>query len=455
MKMTFAKRIIAIAAVGLLSTGAVMAQEKASTLDQLLDQVKKGKFAESADQRKREAEFRRQKANQASLLAQAKQVKRNEENRSARLEKQYETNEVVVDQRRQALQERLGSLKELFGHLTSAAGDLRANMDDSIVSAQYADRSAFLDDLIEKMNSATQLPTIDEIQQLWYETQREIVEGGKVVKFNGLVIKPNGDKAEQPVVRIGTYNLISDGKYLSYKNGKMEELVRQPENYLAAAAALEGADKGFTKAGLDPTGPTGGSYLAALINSPGIVERWHQGGLVGYIISGVGVFAILLALWRLLVLTGVSSKVSSQLKSDKANTNNPLGRILKVAEDNPTLDGETLELKLEEAVLKERPAIESGLQLLKIISAVAPLLGLLGTVTGMIVTFQAITIFGAGDPKAMAGGISGALVTTVLGLVVAIPTVLMHTLVNGRAQRVLHILDEQSAGIIAENVEAK
>jgi len=149
----------------------------------------------------------------------------------------------------------------------------------------------------------------------------------------------------------------------------------------------------------------------------------------------------------------VSSKVSSQLKSDTANTNNPLGRILKVGEDNPGLDAESLELKLHEAVLKERPAIESGLNLLKIIAMLAPLLGLLGTVTGMIITFQAITIFGAGDPKAMAGGISGALVTTVLGLCVAIPTVLLHTVVNGRAQRVLHILEEQSAGIIAEKAE--
>ena len=455
MKMNFAKRMIAVAAAGMLTAGAAMAQEKASTLDQLLQQVKQGKIAESKDERRREAEFRRQKANQSSLLAQAKQVKKNEENRSTRLEKQYEVNDLSVDQKRQALQERLGSLKELFGHLTSAAGDLRANMDDSIVSAQYADRSQFLDDLIEKMNSATQLPTIAEIEQLWYETQREIVEGGKVVKFTGTVIKPNGDKAEQTVVRIGTYNLISDGRYLSFEKGKMEELTRQPEAYLGAALTLQDATEGFTKVGIDPTGPSGGSYLKALINSPSIEERWHQGGLVGYIISCVGLFAILLAIWRLVVLTTVSSRVTSQLKADKANTNNPLGRVLKVAEDNPKLDGETLELKLEEAVLKERPAIESGLQLLKIISAVAPLLGLLGTVTGMIVTFQAITIFGAGDPKAMAGGISGALVTTVLGLIVAIPTVLMHTLVNGRAQRVLHILDEQSAGIIAENVEAK
>ena len=105
-------------------------------------------------------------------------------------------------------------------------------------------------------------------------------------------------------------------------------------------------------------------------------------------------------------------------------------------------------------MLKERPAIESGLGLLKIIAMVAPLMGLLGTVTGMIVTFQAITLFGTGDPKTMAGGISAALVTTVLGLCVAIPTVLLHALINSPAQRVLHILEEQSAGIVAEQTEA-
>ena len=135
--------------------------------------------------------------------------------------------------------------------------------------------------------------------------------------------------------------------------------------------------------------------------------------------------------------------------------NNPLGRVLKIHEDNPNMDLETLELKMSEGVMRETPKIEAGLTLLKIIAAVAPLMGLLGTVTGMIITFQAITIFGAGDPKAMAGGISGALITTVLGLLVAIPTVLLHTVVNGRAQRIIHILDEQTTGIIAEHTEAK
>ena len=175
---------------------------------------------------------------------------------------------------------------------------------------------------------------------------------------------------------------------------------------------------------------------------------------MGYAITAVGAVGFMIAIWRLIVLFMMSGRVSAQLKSDKANPNNPLGRVLKVHEDNPSMDTETLELKLSEAILKETTSIENSLTLLKIISAVAPLMGLLGTVVGMIITFQAITIFGAGDPKAMAGGISGALVTTVLGLLVAIPTVLLHTVVNGRAQRIIHILAEQSTGLIAEHTEA-
>jgi biopolymer transport protein ExbB len=130
-------------------------------------------------------------------------------------------------------------------------------------------------------------------------------------------------------------------------------------------------------------------------------------------------------------------------------TNNPLGRIFKVSYDHQDADTESLELHMGEAILKERPKILSGLSVLKIFSMVAPLMGLLGTVTGMIIVFQAITIYGAGDPKAMAGGISSALVTTVLGLTVAIPTLLLHTILNGKARKVLQILEEQSAGIIA------
>ncbi|WP_331344692.1 MotA/TolQ/ExbB proton channel family protein [Cellvibrio sp. UBA7661] len=457
MKMKFVKSCLMLAAAGLLSTSFAVAQEKAQTLDQLLDMVKKSQISESAEHKQREAEFARDKANQANLLAQAKATRQAEENRSQTLEKKYAEQQLLVTQKRAQLNERLGSMRELFGHLTSTAGDLRATLDTSLVSAQYPNRGDFLDALIEKMNGSTQLPDIEEIERLWYEVQREMVETGRVVKFNGTVIKPNGEQSQQEIVRIGAYNLVSNGTYLSYNSGKIEELGRQPaSDMLSAASALQNASTGVVDVGIDPTGPVGGQLLAALIQKPNLQEYLEQGGSVGWVIVYVGIFGILLGVWRMIVLFGMSAKVNSQLKNPaNPSANNPLGRVLMVAQENKNVDVETLELKLEEAVLKERPSIESGLAILKIIAAVAPLLGLLGTVTGMITTFQAITIFGAGDPKNMAGGISAALITTVQGLLVAIPMVLMHTFVNGRAKSVIHVLDEQTTGIIAENTERK
>lgn len=457
MKMKFVKNCMAVVAAGLLSSSFAIAQQndKAATLDQLLDMVKKSQIAETAEHRQREAEFSRNKAGQANLLAQAKATRKAEEARSERLEETHATQEIQVTAKRAQFNERLGSMRELFGHLTSVAGDLRVATESSLVSAQFPNRGDFLEGLIDKMNSNTKLPSISEIERLWYEVQREMVEGGRVAKFRSVVIKPNGDKAEQDVVRVGVWNLVSDGQYLKFEDGKIQELPSQPSGFSSGAMDLQQATSGLTGIGLDPTGPTGGSLLKALINKPDLKTKWHQGGAVGYVITGIGVLGVLLGFWRIMVLFGVSAKVHSQLKSRTPNMNNPLGRVLKVAQDNPKADNETLELKLEEAVLKERPAIESGLSILKIIAAVAPLLGLLGTVVGMIETFQAITIFGAGDPKNMADGISGALVTTVLGLVVAIPVVLIHTLVNGRAKSIIHILDEQTTGIVAENAERK
>lgn len=448
----------AVASVMSLSAMTATAQE-AKTLDQLLNFVKQGQATEAKENQAREARFRNNKAQQAQMLADAKKLREQEEQRSARLENTFEQQELKVSEKQRQLKERLGTLTELFGHLTSAAGDMRGNFSTSLISAQFPGREQFLDDLIAKMSGAEKLPSIEEIEQLWFELQREMTESGKVVSFSTDVARPTGEKETRKVVRVGTFNIVSeDGMYLDYtgETGTLAELARQPSGpYLGWASELASASSGYHPFGADPTGPTGGSYLSALINSPTLGERFEQGGTIGKAIAAVGVFAFVLAIWRLLVLTLVNSKVRGQLKSDTANTNNPLGRVLKVHEENPTMDTETLELKLSEAVLREVPKIEFGLNLLKIIAAVAPLMGLLGTVTGMIITFQAITIFGAGDPKAMAGGISGALVTTVLGLLVAIPTVLLHTVCNGQAKKIIHVLEEQSTGIIAEHTEAQ
>ncbi|MAC36918.1 MAG: energy transducer TonB [Halieaceae bacterium] len=427
----------------------------AENLDQLLQLVKQGQARASAESQAREARFSRDKANQAAALKRAEDERTREERRSARLEKQFEDNELLIAAKQEQLRERLGTLSELFGHLTAASGDLASNIEVSLISSEYPDREGFLKALIAKMTGSDQLPKIAEIERVWFELLREIREQGEISRYTAQVATPSGQLNEREVVRIGAFNIIdTDGNYLSFNIDQLAELPRQPGGgFNAQAQDLASAQAGLSQFGIDPTGPTGGSFLAAIIDSPTISERWHQGGYVGYAITAVGAFAFVLAIYRLLVLTLVGGKVSAQLKTGSARDDNPLGRVLKVHEANPNMDPETLELKMAEAVLSETPKLEQGLTLLKIIAAVAPLMGLLGTVTGMIITFQAITIFGAGDPKAMAGGISSALVTTVLGLLVAIPTVLLHTVVNGRSQRIIHVLHEQATGIVAEHSE--
>jgi len=438
--------------------GTAYGEDGAASLDELLKLIKDARVAESREQLAREAEFKQAKTERTKLLQQAQATRVAEEKRSEQLEKTFADNERSIVALQEQLQNRLGSLKEMFGHLTAAAGDTRATLNHSLVSAQYPGRTAFLDDLVERMSGNTRLPSLTEIERLWYEINREMIEGGRVVSFPATVIKADGEQAQQQVVRIGVFNLLSEGAYLTYRpeTGAVVELSRQLGRALThAAIELQESGEGFVRTAIDPTGPSGGSLLAALVDSPSWVERWHQGGWIGYLISAVGLVALLLALWRLFVLSGVTRRVNAQMTGDSVREDNPLGRVLKIGQDNRAMDAESLELKLHEQVLKERPAIEAGLNLLKIIAMVAPLMGLLGTVTGMIVTFQSITLFGTGDPKTMAGGISAALVTTVLGLCVAIPTVLLHTFVNGRAQRVLHILEEQSAGIVAEQAEVR
>jgi biopolymer transport protein ExbB len=199
--------------------------------------------------------------------------------------------------------------------------------------------------------------------------------------------------------------------------------------------------------------PSLGSLLNALTDTPSPTERVQQGGYVGYVIISLGIFALILGLFRWVVVSTTSRKVARQKKSDRVDESNPLGRVLAVFDKNRAADSETLELKLDEVVLRESSQIQRLMWIVKTVSVVAPLLGLLGTVTGMIQTFQAITLFGAGDPKMMAGGISEALVTTMLGLITAIPLVLLYDTLSNSARGVIDILDEQSAGLIASRAE--
>lgn len=453
----FKKLIGGVVAVTALTMTAAAVNAQPTTLDELLKKVEEGRYAESKDNKKREAAFRAAKADQKRLLNEAIAERTRLENLAAKREKQFEENEVRVAEAEALKRKRLGSLTELFGHITSAAGDFNSNLETSIISTQYTNRGEFIQELINKLAENAELPTIEEIERLWFEYQREMIQQGRVVAFDANVALPTGEVVEKKVVRVGSYNVVSaDGQYLQKTDSEgLKALARQPSGqYMTWASDLASSNSGLNAFGADPTGPLGGSLLSALIASPTPIERWHQGGYVGYAITALAALAFLIAIIKWLLLTIESAKVRSQLKSSEASASNSLGRVLKVKEENPNADAESLELKLNEAVLKELPRIESWVGALKIIAAVAPLMGLLGTVTGMIMTFQAITIFGAGDPTAMAGGISSALVTTVLGLLCAIPTVLLHTFVNGTAQNLVHVLEEQAAGILAERAES-
>ena len=428
---------------------------QAKSLGELLELVRQGKVVNARINEQREQDFNADKSRQNQALSDARRQQRNEEARSERLESQFEANEQQIAGLQEILSKRLGSLRELFGVLQQVSGDTQGVFSGSLISAQYPDREQWLGEFAQSMGRSSKLATIGEIERLWTEIQQEMTESGKVVRFNTEVTAVDGQKSQREVVRIGAWNLVSNGEYVSYdiENDIVKELPRQPAGrFVSSAASLEDSNSGFVPFGVDPTR---GQLVALQVEIPTIEERIHQGGTTGYVILSLGAIALILTLERLVRLGLMSAQVSRQIKDSDVPSDNPLGRILAVYHDNKDVSADNLMLHLDEQMLKERPKINRNIAFIKIISMVAPLLGLLGTVTGMIITFQAITLFGTGDPKAMAGGISQALMTTVLGLVVAIPTVLLHSIVHSRAQSILHVLEEQSAGMIAEHAEGE
>jgi biopolymer transport protein ExbB len=451
------KRITTIIAASLLvfGAGSVQAQDSAPSMQQLLELIQQGQSRDSQEARQREAEFARRKNEQQNLLNQARAERNRQEGESERLEQLFENQQAEIVAARAALDERLGALKELFGVLQTVAGDAQGRFATSLTNVQFPDREQFLVELGSKMAGANSLASIEDIEQLWFELQRQITETGKVVRFEHTVTLANGEETQMPVARVGAFNLAGPVGYLQYDAGteRVSELQRQPEQsrYTNSAQDLVAAQESPVTFGVDVTR---GGILALLVESPTIKDRINQGGIVGYCIIGLGIIGLLIAIVRFIGLSNDSRKVAAQLKRDTASTDNPLGRVLAAYESNRGADTETIELKLSEAALKEMPRLTKGLLFIKVISVVAPLMGLLGTVTGMIKTFQVITLYGAGDPKMMAGGISQALMTTVLGLVVAIPMVLLHTIVSGQSRKVINILQSQSAGLVAQHSEA-
>ena len=364
--------------------------------------------------------------------------------RSVSLKATYESYDIEIKKQKEILDEKMGTLGELDGIVKQIAAELDSIIDTSLVSAQKPDRDKILDIL----STRKELPSYEELEELWLLAMDEMVESGKVVQFKGKIITAAGNEVEQDITRIGVFNAVSDGRFLRSlpESGILMEPGRQPgQRFLEMAREIKSPETGIYPFPIDPTR---GAMLALLVQVPDLKNRIEQGGLIGYVILIIGFVGLLLAIERLIVLFITARKVNEQLQKEEPDEN-ALGRIMLVYKNNPEIDAETLGLKLDEAILKEMPKLQRGLWTIALLAAVSPLLGLLGTVTGIIETFQSITLYGTGDPRVMSGGISQALVTTVMGLLVAIPLLLFHGYLSSKSNTLIQILDEKSMAYVA------
>jgi biopolymer transport protein ExbB len=438
-------KFVMLAASMTVATSAV-----ANDLDDLLKQVKNDRISEGKLDKKREAEFKSARADKQALLNKAKKELANQNARNARLTKEYAANDITIAQRSVELDNATGTLGEMFGVTRAAAADAYGQIATSIVSSEFSGRGKALDVIA----NSKKIPELEQLEELWIALQTEMTQSGKVSQFSSEVTSLDGSTSTETITRIGTFNLVSAEGFLNYNDevGQVQPLAKQPAGYITGTAS----DFFTETSGHHPLyiDPSRGGILALETRKKVLMEFYHEGGTVGYAITVLLALGFLIALERMLVLTTISSRIKSQEKNlEQPNDNNPLGRLIKVYHENRNVDAETLELKLDEAILRETPKVDRGINLIKMFAAIAPLMGLLGTVIGMIMTFQTITLFGTGDPKIMAGDISLALVTTALGLICALPLILVHSVVAGKSKSVLQKLDEQSAGLIAAIAE--
>ena len=437
------RRVLAILTLALLP--AIASAAAPLSPDQLLQRIRSERAAEVTAMHSREQAFVAERGERAQLLADARAALQTQKAEAERLKAEFDRQEAELAEQEKLLGQRVGHLGELFGVVRQSAGDVAGQWQDSLLNAQYPERLQRLEALAESRT----LPSAADLDGYWMLLLEDLTASGRVEQLQLPVVAADGNRSEQSVLRVGAFSAYSEDAYLRYDADAGELLAppRQPsglgqvEDYLQGGAALASL----------PIDPSRGTLLAQLQRQPTLWDRLQQGGLVGWVIVALGVLGLLLAIWRMLHLARVGRGVSAQLHDLSApRDDNPLGRVIGVLGPQPQLaDLETLELKLDEAILQETPPLEKGQSLLKLLCAVAPLLGLLGTVTGMIVTFQAITQGGGGDSRLMADGISQALVTTVLGLVVAIPLLFLHSLLASRSKSLIQLLEQQSAGLIA------
>lgn len=449
MSSKFSNRMVVMLAALAFSLAGLspnlLAQSEPRTLDEVLQRLQQERQEVSQENQEREERFLREQARREQELREVENQVAAAEEEASRLEELRNQLDRELDELREQLSERQGEFGELFGVARAAATDLSEELESSLISSQYSGRS---EDLQEMAQSGS-LPTVEQLENLWFTMLQEASEQARVVRYEAPVIRSDNRSESEEVVRIGPFSAFTDQGFLVNQDGQLRYLTRQPGGGAVRAArrVYDHSGSGVVRGLIDPSL---GSLMGLVTETPTLRERIDQGGWIGYTIIVVAFFGILLAIYRWVMLMITSAQVRKQMGSSTPSKSNPLGRIMLAYEEHKNEDLETMQLHLDDAVLKEVPKLERGLNIVKVLAAVAPLMGLLGTVIGMIVTFQAITLFGTGDPKLMAGGISQALITTVLGLIAAVPLLLLHAFAAGASRRLTQILEEQSVSFVAD-----
>ena len=416
-------------------------------LDLLVESVKNTASIRAKEDKERLTKFLSDKNRQQYLLNQMKVNLKNEEDRSVRLTNQYEANDSELSELEEQLTLKLGSFGELFGIVRQTAGESKGQFMLSLTNIEFPERVEFLGDLAER--KSLDLPTTAELERLWYEILNELNQSGKVKSYNTDILSKSGELVNRDVLRIGVFNSVSNGNYLNLvsEQNLLEFLAKQPDGSIKRSAKrLQNKDVSYREVYIDPTR---GSLLSKLIDRAGWLQRINQGGFVGYVILIILALGLTMGVLQFQFLYRESKTIDAELETGNFSNDSILGKLNRVFKSHTGDNPEELEAQLEDILAKASPPLDKNLSVIKLLAAVAPLLGLLGTVIGMIETFQAITLFGTGDPKLMAGGISQALVTTMLGLIAAVPLLFVHNLLDSRSRAISQIYEEQAIGFVA------
>lgn len=428
--------------VGALTSSAAMAQSDE------LGSLREAREAAQARDQERLQSFLEDQDGLEAALEEARAAHESAEEEQAALEAQQDEQSEQAQALAQRQEEQGEALTSLLADLARHSEEIRNELGgDSWLTLEADALPPRLND-VDVLERSQIEAVVDSLATLTVNT-------GRAERLELPVADASGDIASHSVVRLGDFAAFTESALLRKGQDEESSLAEVPRTPTAISDLLAAYHQGESREfAIDPTQ---GSVLEALAQQPTLWERFQQGGYVGYVVVVLGGIGLLVALAQYIYLLTVSARVRRQRQNlDQPSKDNPLGRVLeRFKEMDKHQTPEALEARLDEAVLAELPKIERGQPIVKLLAAIAPLLGLLGTVTGMIVTFQAITVFGTGDPQLMAGGISQALVTTVLGLVTAVPLLFAQTALSSRSRFITQVIEGEASATLADHLEAQ